>query len=687
MISIIKVRQWYNNFKKPEEILKILLILSLSILIIVVFSQKIQLSSSDLGRHLENGRLVFENKNLLFNNFYSYTEPEFRFVNHHWLSGVLFYKIYQIGGFNLLSIFNIIIALIIFWLFFYLGKQRSSFFITAALSLPVIFLLSERTEIRPEMLSYLFLGLTWLLLENKTISAKKRLLFLVSIFLLWVNIHIYFFFGLILVFFYLLQKFLLSFPGLKYKDLTKDNFINTLKKVYVDIKHFFLLLVVALINPNHIWGLLYPLNIFRNYGYQIAENKSIFFLQNLMLNFNFGIFKILLFLLILSSVLFWFFAYKKSWADWFFTLFVTILALMAVRNLSIFALVALVIISGNIYQPIKFLENNFQAAERKYKFLNKKYLTPAYLSGLIFLSLLLSSLLLVDSYNNQFFLKEDFGLGVYDSSEKAFSFFIDNNLVGPIFNNYDNGSSLIFGLKNKEKVFVDNRPEAYSVDFFEKEYLPLQQDDSVWRTMIKKYDFKTIFISHIDSTPWGVKFLNSRLKDKEWSLVYFDYYYVILVRNDAYPANFLQERALDVWLFRQKLRSLVVGASLGQRFYLADLARANSQVDLAEEIYRQIILQKPSNVRALSSLAYLYANSDKAADIYKAIDYFQQAVKIEPRMTGLYNQLGLLSWNLLDYNAAEDYWKKALKVRRSDKNAHDYLQQLKDLKKQGLITP
>jgi len=55
-------------------------------------------------------------------------------------------------------------------------------------------------------------------------------------------------------------------------------------------------------------------------------------------------------------------------------------------------------------------------------------------------------------------------------------FFKENNLQGPIFNNYDIGGYLIFNLFPQEKVFVDNRPETYSSEFFQEDYIPMQED-------------------------------------------------------------------------------------------------------------------------------------------------------------------------------------------------------------------
>jgi len=680
-----------------EKIWQYLIRLALVILIVIIFAQKIELAVVDLGRHLENGRLIFQSPELLFQNFYSYTEPEFKFINHHWLGGVIFYLIYQLGGFKLLSIFNILLALAIFFSFFQLAKNRSNFYLVALLSLPVILLMSERTEIRPEMFSYLFLAITWLVLESKKLTRRQSLKILLPLFILWANIHIYFFLGLALVGFYLLADILLQFKWreifsreklIKITNL-KEQLRQILKETRQNIYAFFALFFVCLVNPNHIKGLLYPLKIFTNFGYQIVENKSIFFLENLLLNYNYQIFRWLLLVLIISFITNYLFQKKLRLVDCFFGLFVSFLGLFAVRNLAIFGLVVLVIISANLYPSLAFLgrklfdflQLKIVDFERKFK----SYIKPVLLSILIFIFLFSATVLLIDRNNRQTFFQEQFGLGLVEGSEDVFNFFKENNLTGPIFNNYDSGSALIFGLANKEKIFVDNRPEAYSVAFFETEYLPMQTDEKIWQEVMKKYDFKTIVFSHLDSTPWARTFLRKILDDKEWSLIYFDRFYVILVSNHYYSEEFLTEKRIDIWNFRQQLRGLVDNSDLKNKFNLAELALLANQKDLAEEIYRQILIEKPNNARVYFSLATLYGSSNNESDLYQGINYALRGLEKEPNMPGIYNQLGIFYWSLSDYSQAEHYWRLAIKKNRRDKTAQDYLEQMEVLKKRGLL--
>ncbi len=133
-------------------------------------ANKIDLTTADLGRHLENGEIavssVFNNaetfNQLLKTNFYSYTHPDYSFINHHWGSGVIFYSIEKLFGFGGLSLFYIILSLIVFILFFKLAQKNSNFTISALTALLLIPLIAERKEIRPEVFSYFFIALFFL---------------------------------------------------------------------------------------------------------------------------------------------------------------------------------------------------------------------------------------------------------------------------------------------------------------------------------------------------------------------------------------------------------------------------------------------------------------------------------------------------------------------------------------------
>ena len=265
----------------------------------MVYFQQNNFTSIDLGGHIKNGQIVWRQPDVLFKNLYSYTEPNFPFVNHHWLAGVIFWLLYLIGGFKILSVLNILLGVATILIAFKLAIKKSSFALAAVLALPVILLLSERIDIRPEMLSNLFIILVFYLLEDfRSTKSAKNLVWLLPIFLLWVNTHIYFFIGLFMISLAVLEQIIIKHKNFFQADYAK-------KLLYFALGSA----AVCLINPNFWQGAAYPFSLTGRYGnfsenYEIVENKSPFYLENLTLNNNILLFKILLVLLAASFIVF-----------------------------------------------------------------------------------------------------------------------------------------------------------------------------------------------------------------------------------------------------------------------------------------------------------------------------------------------------------------------------------------------
>lgn len=485
------------------------LLLILLLWLSVFFISKINLTSSDLGRHVKNGEEVVKglktgNYKVLNINYYSYTATDFEFVNHHWGTGVIYYLVCKFFGFVGLSLLNILLFYTAFLLFFKLSEKIAGFRVTFLVSIVVIPFLSERVEVRPETFSYFFFAVFFNIVYRFIfLKLNKKWLYLLPVLtLFWVNLHIYFFLG-----FLVLSVFLVSEIVKKSRNMV---IIKDLSAVLLTC------FAVSFINPLGYKIALFPLKIFTNYEYRIVENQSIYFLEKLgfISNPNFLLYKLLTLAIVISFIIL--FAKKKELKLPFilFTLIFGIMAFFSIRNFTIFGLILIPILSFNISELIK--EMNW---------LNSEFY---FLTSL----LLFVSLLLLTASHNKLFTGE-FGIGEMPGVQNSAQFFIQNNIKGPIFNNYDIGSYLVFHLFPKEKVFVDNRPEAYPVGFFKDVYIPMQESNDVWKKVDAKYNFNSIFFMRNDMTPWAQEFLVRIAKDdEEWVPVYFDSYSIIFVKNN-----------------------------------------------------------------------------------------------------------------------------------------------------------
>ena len=137
----------------------------------------------DLPRQIKIGETILQgNFDILYKNIYSYTEPEQTFYNHHWFSGVIFYLLFQLIGWNGLVIFKVIVFLAAFTLVFLTALKKADFWLVSAISLPAIFILRERTGLRPEVFSYLFIAIyLYLLVDLDEHPEHKRIFWLIPL--------------------------------------------------------------------------------------------------------------------------------------------------------------------------------------------------------------------------------------------------------------------------------------------------------------------------------------------------------------------------------------------------------------------------------------------------------------------------------------------------------------------------
>ncbi|MDP3800374.1 MAG: hypothetical protein Q8Q90_03045 [bacterium] len=505
----------FKNFG-VKNLLPIITLATLLISYALLLAHPINLVTADLGRHIKNGEIIWnEQFNVLKTNFYSYTHPNFPTTNHHWLSGLVFYGLWKLVGFKGIHIFFILISLATLFIFFRIATTKSSPAIVALVALPLLPILLERDEIRPEIFSYLLASIFfWLILKIKNGQANPKYLFILPVLqIVWTNLHIYFFLGPVILGTFLIEALIEK---------------NSLLKKKLSLT-FLLSIIATAITPFGINSTLAPLTIFKNFGYRLAENQSVWFIEKILPNPNYLIFKIIFLVLILSLIarIWRLKSYKTLITDIVFTLGFSIAGWFAIRNFAIFGLFALPLIASN-------LANLF----------NSKPEAPRWLDRTVLATLILTVLIILSGEFRTIYPKaQKLGLGLENGNTTALDFFKENNLTGPIFNNYDIGGYLIFGFENypeqNRRVFTDNRPEAYPAEFFEKTLIPMQEDKEIWDEKNSLYKFNAIIFSYRDYTPWGQAFFARILNDPEWKTVFADNRVIILLKNNELNKNII----------------------------------------------------------------------------------------------------------------------------------------------------
>lgn len=574
--------------EQMQRLAYILLTLGIFLLLIVGYLHPITAFTQDLGRHILTGEIITTTFSVPKTNLFSYTYPDFPFMNHHWLSEVFFFFQNQTFGQIGLQIISVLVVVIAFGIVVWYTAKRATIPAIVIVSLLYLRVLFERTDIRPELYSFLFLSLFITILYSYRERFTKLIYLLIPLELLWVNTHIYFFVGLILIGLFFVDGIVTHRKNLycRYIGILVIVFLGTV--------------FVTIFNPNGITGALYPLYVLQNYGYTIEENQTVFFLESLGFNrSSFLFFKLSVLILFLSLAI----SYKKTKpVDWLLALVFTYAGVMAVRNFPLFVFATFI--------PASIaLSNASEKLFAKQKLI--KTLTP-YLPFLLIVILIWQIFAVANI--------KPVGLGVAKGAERAADFYLTNNLSGAIFNNFDIGSYIEYRMYPKEKVFIDGRPEAYPANFIQGIYIPIQQDPKLFSEATKKYSFNAIFFSHTDMTPWANTFLTDILRSPDWTPVYLDDTIIILLKNNKQNEALLKKYGMDL----QNLKT----SNIDQNDYNAQLRLASfyNKTGLSDQelaTYQQILKITPNNCAVLYNSALLLSNKkDPSANIF--VSRYQQ---------------------------------------------------------------
>ena len=500
--------------RPASAVFQVCLTVALLVIYAAFLAHPIELTISDLGRYLKNGELFFQSGFIANTNFYAYTVPDHPFVNHSWGSGAIYFLVERALGFPGLSLFSLAVSVTTLWIFFRLAARYGSFALAVLLTIIVMPVLITRYEIRPEMFSYLlsgcFLHLLWDCREGR--RGRGWLVLLPLLQLLWVNLHIYFFIGILMVGVFLMDSLIDLANKNSRQARTRWTQWKTLAAVLLAT------VAASCINPAGVRGAVYPLFIFQGYEFPVIENYSV----PGILKAGFQFIPLVYFLIIFGVLcLSWLYVFVKdrsnvSFGNFALTLFFSAIAWWTIRNLAMFAFFALPLTAVNLRELANMSPSRF--------FRSPLRLSSA-ASAVAVLLVLINPLYFFGGGRGAF------GIGLKEGNLAALEFLRKEQLQGPFFNNFDVGGYLIYGLFPRHRVYVDNRPEAYPARFFAEDYFSLLVNDDKWRRTMAAHEFNAIVINPHGRSVAAENFIVRRMLDPEWAAGFFDKEILILARR------------------------------------------------------------------------------------------------------------------------------------------------------------
>ncbi len=646
----------FFTLKKPA---KAIVFLALLTFLALVSTYTITLpKADDMARHLKNGELILHgNFDILYKNVYSYTQPDYPVVNHHWLSGVVYYLLFQIAGWNGLVVIKVIFVLAAFTILFWVALKKADFWLVAFFSIPTLLMLMERTMVRPENFSYLLVAIyLYLLTDIELHPESKKIYWIVPLQMLWVNLHIFFFIGVGLISAFLIEKIILQRNSFRNNQLVQKLLIVAV-----------LATASCLLNPNGITGALYPLTIFHNYGVPVSENVNVpqyFRTNTLFTDYPAAIFIPLIMVLALSFI----FGFRKKQKPIFYGI------VAAASAMAGFELIRAMVLFGLMFLPAVTLNLNDIFLNLKEKFKTQAPRLSAATGKITIWVMLLA----IGGLTFFFWGKIDnHGIGLDYRSEDSARFFQDNNLKGPIFNDYDSGSYLVYYFFPREKVWMDNRPEAYSANFFNHVNNPLLADDGAWAKTLEKYQFNVIFFYQYDEGDNIRTFLSKRVRDPSWSLVYTDIYNVILVRNVPENQDVIQKFAITPQNAVEKLAYLTHSENIQDQITAADTFNLLGLGDLATQTFFNVLSKDPNQPKLWMVLGEWELSKQDYRSPLLAMMFLDKAITLGQKTAEAYYYLGSAYVKLDRPENAREALGKAIEINPYRQDARDLLTKLK----------
>ena len=291
------------------------------ILVFIILTRTPQ--DADMWWHLRAGQDMWQSKSILLTDTFSYTRAGQPWVNAFWVSEIIFYLSYKLGGYLAITVLVALTGGATFY-FLFRGMEGNKF-VNAFIIILATITAAPIWSPRPQIFSFLVLALLDAWLSKIQNSNKGSLWVLIPIFAVWANIHGGWIWGFLLLLAYIV--------GAALDNLSKENcFAPSNWKFPLQLMAWSIVAGLAIgLNPNGIpiWRLPFTT---ANVSMRIQEWASPDFHQ-----MEFQPLLWMLFLLIVTSVLA---KPKTNWTSLLKVVGFAYLTFVSQRSTAVFAIIA-----------------------------------------------------------------------------------------------------------------------------------------------------------------------------------------------------------------------------------------------------------------------------------------------------------------------------------------------------------
>ncbi len=631
-----------------------------------------QLAEVDHYWHLLAGQRILEEHRFPHVDDFTYTSQGRGWVDLHWLFQVILASVDRVAGWDGLEALKIALIAGGFGLAGLAALRRAGPAAVAPIGLLAVLAAQERFTLRPEAASFLLLGALLLCLETGR-TRPRVLLAVPPLIALWANLHALYVVGLAVVLMTLVADRLSrrragrASEGAEAGDGGRMLMIAAVAAV-----------PASLLTPYGFgaWALSRRLFMERIatgniYGRNIAEFQAPFS--------GFGItLAVVAFALLVAVLLLIAFMGRDALraADYLVAGSLLVLALLARRNIPLFALVALPAGAAALDATLRRWRAGRAPASAGWR----GRATPV-LAGL---TVVIALVLIGDVVSNRFFARDGtqryFGSGPAPGfyPEGAARFVASRSIEGEVLNDMTMGGYLAWSWYPQRRVFIDGRLEVHHADLF-TDFLALQQDPRRFESIVRARGIGAVLWSHRRSLD-AVPLLRHLASSPDWSPVFADLSAVVFVRRregapgrqdpqeidlgaPALVRDILQQiRAVErpaaggdplpEWLRRVIPRRQVPVAEVSAALFFAAVDRH----DAAERLLGEAIDRAPENAVLHYNLALVLARAGRDPE---ALEALETAVRLDRSMSDAWALGAMLHLRSGDEDAALRDWAVA----------------------------
>jgi len=452
----------------------------------------------DMWWHLKAGQTMWQQKLILTHDQFSFTKINQPWVNAFWISDLLIYLIFFLGGLRLLIIGIAFLAAIIFFLIY--SRSSGPFFIRSLVILLAGISLSPEWTVRPQVFSFFLLALLNLWMEKRKLNRTPPLYFLPIFFIFWANIHGGYIWGFLLLSATMVGLLLDNWTQ---KTVDKKNNIIELKQLAIWSS---ISILTTLINPNGlaIWRL--PFKTIAVSISAIQEWSSPNFHR-----FEMQPFLWMVFLLIIGYSLS---GKKASFTDILKSVGFIYLAFVSQRNIPIAILVITPIVIDQFTEIWQNLKNTLIRPSTTTPSWNQRFHGSMVINFLIVIFLIIAAFGRTYLQTSPSLIEKEYPLKAIRSIQ----------LTHPkvnMFNSYNWGGYLIWSLP-EYPVFIDGRADLFGESLINEWWDVVNGTDKAM-AILDKYHINFIILE----PDWPI--INI-LKNNQWNITYQDNISIVLTR-------------------------------------------------------------------------------------------------------------------------------------------------------------